>query len=105
MNNNPLTLLGLIKRAGKLDYTDSGCRSALNESRSCLIILASDSSEAVKERYIRRSGELGLPCIVSVYSKNDIALSLGCSSCSVLSINESGFAKKIQTMVEMIDIK
>ena len=95
MNDSILTLLGLIRRAGKLDFTDSGCRSALNENRSCLIIIAKDASSSVIQRFVNRSKAQEVPCIVSDYTKYDLSVSLGCASCCVVSVNDRGFAEKI----------
>lgn len=93
MNNDKiLSLLGLMRRAGALEYTEDACKKAVSAGKSSLILLFSDSAQSVKDRFAARASERQIPCVMIPYSKIQISQAIGFSSCSVISVNNKGFA-------------
>lgn len=95
-----LNLIGLMRKANRISLTEQKCREDIRSGKSCLILVASDCSESVKCRISDLAEKHGIKYINSDYSKIDLASAAGSGLCSVLSVNDSGFAKAFLEIIE-----
>ena len=95
-----LNLLGLMRKANRISLTEDKCREDIKNKRSQLVLTASDCSERVSVK-IRELCEICNVRYLAVdYTKADLAAAAGSGLCSVISINDSGFAKAFLELVE-----
>lgn len=87
-----LNLIGLMRKANRISVTEQKCREDIRAGRSKLVLAASDCSETVKEK-IRAFAEANdIRYMEADYTKYELASAAGTGLCSVISINDSGFA-------------
>ena len=82
MNNKFLGMLGLAKRAGKVQTGEDICSKAVKSGVSKLIIVACDASDNTKK-------------FVEAGSKAELGKFTGADSRAVVSVNDDNFAKAI----------
>ena len=98
-----LRLLGLIKKAGKLEIGEEPAGAACRAKHAKLLIAASDASPNTFRR-IRHFGEMGnvlwlvLPC-----AKEELGSVLGRSSCAMAAVCDAGFAASIAKKLAAMD--
>ena len=95
-----LNLIGLMRKANRVSLTEQKCREDIKAGRSRLVLIASDCSETVKCRISDLAERHGIKYIISDYSKDDLASAAGSGLCSVLSINDSGFAEALLKIIK-----
>ena len=89
MNNKFLGMLGLAKRAGKVQTGEDICSKAVKSGVSKLIIVACDASDNTKKS-ITDSCKF-----VEAGSKAELGKFTGADSRAVVSVNDDNFAKAI----------
>ena len=87
-----LNLLGLCKKAGRLELGDTPCSQAVAEKNSRLVILASDISEGTRRRTeffceVHQARILSLP-----FTKDELGKIVGRKSVAQASITDAGLA-------------
>mgnify|MGYP000030086183 CR=1 FL=1 len=94
MNDRALGLLGIARRASALSLGHDAALSSVKEGRASVCILASDSSERLKDEFISLCEKTG---------GKTPALTLGCTmndlGTAVLTVNDGGFARKITELI------
>ena len=91
MNNKFLGMLGLAKRAGKVQTGEDICSKAVKSGVSKLIIVACDASDNTKKS-ITDSCKFYKTKFVEAGSKAEFT---GADSRAVVSVNDDNFAKAI----------
>lgn len=94
-NSNPLlSFLGLCRRAGKMTLGSDIVVDSIMSGESVLVLLASDISLNT-EKQIKRNAQLSNVRLIKLKeNKEEVSHAVGKFS-AVISINDSGFAKKI----------
>ena len=87
-----LSLIGLMRKANKISVTEQKCREDIRSGRSSLILIASDCSEKAGNRVRFLAESHHIRCADAGYTKDELACAAGTGLCSVISINDSGFA-------------
>lgn len=96
MNNKILALLGFASKSGKLSYGMNKTEEALKNGVSRMVIMACDTSEKSKKEAIFRANKSGIEGIVlQNCTAEQLSHAVG-RSCSVLSVNDTGFAQTIK---------
>lgn len=99
--SEPLTFLGLAKRAGKLSAGEDAVESALSAGKARLLILASDAGENTVRRAEHRS-QAKLPILYLDADKAALGQALGWKDCAVAAVTDLGmaiaFAQKMAAM-------
>ena len=95
-----LNLIGLMRKANRLSLTELKCREDIKAGRSSLVLIASDCSENVRSRISDLADRHGIRYFISGYSKNDLASAAGSGLCSVISVNDRGFAEALLKILE-----
>lgn len=98
-----LSLLGLIRKAGRLEMGEEPTGAACRARKAAVVLLAEDAAPNTCRR-AAHFGELGkclwlpLPC-----SKAELGRSLGRSSCAMLAVTDAGFAAALLKKLRALD--
>ena len=98
-----LSLLGLIRKAGRLEMGEEPTGAACRARKAAVVLLAEDAAPNTCRR-AAHFGELGkclwlpLPC-----SKAELGRSLGRSSCAMLAVTDAGFAAALVKKLRALD--
>lgn len=103
MTDRPLRLIGLMKKAGKIEPGSDRSSDAVRSGKARLLLLPSDASEATvrkAERLLtgRRTMMQTVP-----FSRNEIAEALGIGDCTMAVITDMGFAGKFMELLAAED--
>lgn len=90
---NALGLLGLARKAGKLELGEDPVGAACRSRQVRLVLLASDAAENTAGKAQRLAGTAGVRCLRLPFSKEELGAALGRNSCAVLALTDEGFAK------------
>ncbi len=107
MNDRLMSLLGLTRRAGKIVLGNDPVIDSINLKKAKLVIVASDCSKHTAKGVLSTCHRNNVKAHVVPYTKEDISLAVG-KYTAVLSITDSGFAKKADTLIcsiECTDLK
>ena len=98
MNNKLLSLLGLMRRAGKLSLGFDAAAESAESGNSCLILTTADiSPKTLKElnyKINNKTDVIALNC-----NQDDIQHAVG-KAVKIISINDKGFAQKAKLLME-----
>ena len=98
MNNKLLSLLGLMRRAGKLSLGFDAAAESAETGVSCLILTTADiSPKTLKElnyKINNKTDVIALSC-----DQEDIRRAIG-KAVKIISINDQGFAQKARLLME-----
>ena len=98
MNNKLLSLLGLMRRAGKLSLGFDAAADSAECGTSCLILTTADiSPKTLKElnyKINNKTDVIALNC-----NQDDIQHAVG-KAVKIISINDKGFAQKAKLLME-----
>lgn len=104
MNNSYLGLLGLARRAGKLEIGDEAVKGACSRNLAKLLLVASDASERTKATFESIAESIELPCVTVSETREEIGNALGKRPSAVVAICDTGFsaaiAKKLSEVSE-----
>ena len=95
-----LNLIGLAKKAGKLEVGEEPVGAAARSKHARLILIASDAADNTRRRALH-FGEAGeCICLEIPPTKEDLGRALGRTSCALLALTDIGFAKHGRTRAE-----
>lgn len=97
--NKVSNLLGLAKRAGKLVFGTDAVLKNLNKNKTKLIVLATDSSDALIDKVEKKAFYYKIP-VLKKYSTDTLAHALGVENPKVIGINDIGFTKAVLAELE-----
>ena len=90
--DNALRMLGLAKKAGRLEIGEEPVGAAARARKAKLLLLASDATPNTARR-AAHFGEAGNVLFLSVpFTKAELGMAVGRSSCAMLAFTDSGFA-------------
>lgn len=84
-----LTLLGLARRAGRLELGETPVYEALSEGRCRAVFLAQDAADNTRDRLENRRGEVPLYSVP--FTKEELGRALGRESCAMAATGDAGF--------------
>lgn len=88
-----LSLLGMCRRAGRLQWGHDTCVDSVHKGTAALCLLAADAS-ARTGRDIRRAAGDGTTVLDTVYTMQQFEAAVGLHA-GVLSTEDAGFAKEL----------
>ena len=96
MPNDPiLHLLGLARKAGKIELGEEPVGAACRARYAKLVLLASDAAANTRRR-CAHFGEAGnVLWLETPYTKEELGFQFGRGSCAMLALTDSGFAASI----------
>ena len=90
-----LNLIGLAKKAGKLEVGEEPVGAAARSKHARLILIASDAADNTRRRALH-FGEAGeCICLEIPPPKEDLGRALGRTSCALLALTDIGFAEAV----------
>lgn len=93
--NKLLNLIGLAKKAGKIEAGEEPTGAAARAKQARLLLIAADAADNTRRRAMH-FGEAGeCICLVLPETKGDLGHALGRTSCAVLAVTDIGFAEAI----------
>ena len=98
-----LSLIGLIKKAGRLEVGEEPTGAACRARKAKLVLLAGDAAPNTFRRaaHFSQLGKclyLELPC-----TKGELGFCLGRSSCAMLAVTDAGFAAALAEKLQALD--
>lgn len=101
MNKKLLSLLGLMRRAGKLSLGFDAAANSAESGESCLILTTADiSPKTLKELNYKINNNVNILTIDC--TQDDIGRAIG-KNVRIISINDKGFAQKAILLTEAND--
>ena len=92
MQSSYLGLLGLAKKAGKVERGDEAARAALTGKSARLLLIASDASDRTRETFEFIAESVNVPYVSVSETRADLGNAIGKRPCAVLAICDIGFA-------------
>jgi len=97
--NKIYSMLGLAMKAGKIAYGSDMCEEKIKKGIVSLLIIAEDTSDNTKEKFIKMANLYNINIIV--LGKIDLlSNSIGKINKGVFAVLDSGFGNKIMQMVK-----
>lgn len=97
--NKLLSLLGLARRAGRLEAGFDACRAAAREGRSALLLAAADVSPKTYKNLQYEAERAGIPAARTRAGMLELGRACGVRA-GVVSVNDKGFALALQKEME-----
>ncbi len=93
MEHDPiLRLLGVARKAGRVEAGEEPVGAACRARRARLILLAEDAAPNTRRRAAHFARTGSVPFLEAPFSKAEIGALLGRSSCAMLALTDPGFA-------------
>ncbi len=99
MADKALSLLGLIRRAGKLEAGFDAVRSAAREGKACLLVAAGDISEKTFRNLEYEAKRAGIPIVRISPGMEETGRACGVKA-GVLAVTDRGFARALGNIFE-----
>ena len=99
MGDKVLSLLGLARRAGKLEIGFEAAKGAARAGKSQLLIAAADISAKTYKNLCYEGDRAGIPAVRLSQGTEDISAACGIRA-GVLSVGDAGFARGILMAME-----
>jgi len=94
-----LSMLGLATKAGKIITGEDGCLNAIRSGKARLVLLATDASQNTQKKFTDKTTYYKTP-LVSIFSKDQMAMAIGKQNRVTLVLTDEGFAKSIQKLID-----
>jgi len=94
-----LQLLGLSQRAGKAVSGDFAVRANIQKGKVKMLIVATNTSERIKQEYIRMGRSGNIPTLFAL-TKEELGLALGKSPRAAVAILDENFAQGVGRLLE-----
>ena len=95
MSNSYLGLLGLARRAGKLEIGDEAVKGSCGRNLAKLLLIASDASERTRATFESIAEGSELPCVTVSETREEIGNALGKRPSAIVAVCDSGFSAAI----------
>lgn len=99
MTDKVLSLLGLARRAGKLEAGFDAVKSAIREGKACLVAAAEDISEKTFENLEYEARKAKIPAVRISANIAETGRACGVKA-GVLAVTDQGFAKSLGKLIE-----
>ncbi|MFD2829733.1 L7Ae/L30e/S12e/Gadd45 family ribosomal protein [Corticicoccus populi] len=93
MTDPLLNLLGLIKRAGKMQNGEEKTLDAIKRQQASVIFLASDAGTSTTKK-IKDKSKFYKVQVIDQYTKEELSSATGAGNRVVLAVVDKGFGKK-----------
>lgn len=98
-----LGLLGLAKKAGRVEIGEEPVSAAARAKQARLILVASDAAENSTRRAQRFAETTATPWVVIPATKTELGGSLGRSACAMMALTDAGFAAAVAKGLALLD--
>ncbi|MGN1050858.1 MAG: L7Ae/L30e/S12e/Gadd45 family ribosomal protein [Acutalibacteraceae bacterium] len=98
MNDRVLSLMGLMRKAGKISIGADPTVDSAKNGKSSLVVFAKDLSENTRKTVLKNINPYGIPLLTAPRTKDEISFAVG-KTCGVFSVEDKGFADKLQKVI------
>lgn len=95
MSSAYISLLGLARRAGKVEVGDEASKSACSHGTAKIILIAQDASDRTREAFEFIAESANVPHIPVSETREELGNALGKRPCAVVAICDTGFSAGI----------
>lgn len=92
-----LSLLGLCRRAGRLQFGHDPVAESMRLGKAVLVLLASDLSQNSVRRTLRLAEEMHTPVVRLAATMDSLGHAVGRRT-GIVAVEDSGFANKLKTL-------
>ena len=97
MREKALSLLGLMRKAGKIELGEMNVGAAVRERRARLILLAPDAGANARDRAESFARSRGIPLVELPFTKEELSRGVGKANTVLAAVTDTGFAKAFIT--------
>lgn len=97
MREKALNLLGLMRKAGKIELGEMNVGAAVKERRAKLILLTPDAGANARDRAERFARSHEIPFVELPFMKEELSKGVGKANTVMAAVTDSGFAKAFIT--------
>jgi len=101
--DNILSLIGLAKKAGRLEIGEEPVGAACRSRHARIVILASDAAENTVRRAAHFSDAGKVRSLPIPLTKAELGSIVGRSSCAMMAVTDTGFAASLVKKLAAID--
>lgn len=95
INSKILGLIGLAMKAGKVCFGADSVEESIEKRKVKLVIIAEDSSERTKNKFIEKCEKYNIPIILDS-NIDSLSKTIGKENKAIIGIKDINFAKSIQ---------
>lgn len=103
MSSDILSLLGLAKKAGRLEVGEEPVGAAARARQARLVLVAADAAENSRRRAAHFAQAGNVPCMGLPFTKAELGRMLGRESCAMAALTDAGFAASIAARLAEAD--
>ncbi len=103
MSSNLLNMVGLAKKAGKLEVGEEPVGAAARGGQAKLIIVAADAADNTSRRASHFADAGRVKCLCVPFTKAEMGTVLGRSSCAMAAFTDFGFAAALVNKLAAMD--
>lgn len=103
MSSSVLPLLGLIKKAGRLEIGEEPVGACARARQAKLILVAGDAAENSRRRASHFAEAGGVPWVDVPFTKAEMGAMMGRTSCAMAAITDAGFAASLVSKLAAAD--
>ncbi|MDR0314499.1 MAG: ribosomal L7Ae/L30e/S12e/Gadd45 family protein [Oscillospiraceae bacterium] len=102
MSDGFLNMLGLCKRANRLNAGHDSSFDSISKNKAKLCLITKDASDRLKKEFERTISfdKRDIPLIVLDYTMDQIYSAIG-TKAVVITVNDEGFAKRLKGLLEI----
>lgn len=103
MSNAILSLIGLCKKAGRLEVGEEPVGAAARAHHARLLLVAADAAGNTRRRCAHFAEAGAVPWAELPFSKAELGSTVGRSSCALAAITDIGFASSLAAKLALLD--
>ena len=103
MSNAILSLIGLCKKAGRLEAGEEPVGAAARAHHARLLLVAADAADNTRRRCAHFAEAGAVPWTELPFSKAELGGAVGRSSCALAAVTDVGFASSLAARLALLD--
>ena len=103
MNDPALHLLGLARKAGKIEVGEEPVGSICRARKAKVLILAKDAADNTVRRAQHFAEAGNTLCVQTPFTKGEIGMAVGRESCAMAALTDAGMAASLMKKLAAVD--
>ncbi len=101
--DNGLSLIGLAKKAGRLEIGEEPVGAACRARQAKLLVLAGDAAENTLRRAAHFAEAGNAPWVKAPFTKAELGMAVGRTSCAMAALTDAGLAASLLKKLAALD--
>lgn len=101
--DNALRLIGIAKKAGRLEVGEEPVGAAARARQAKLVVLAADAADNTLRRATHFAEAGNVRLVQSPYTKAELGMTVGRSSCAMMALTDAGLAASFVKKLALAD--